>query len=95
MRSYRATRLAHRPSTQASQSQSSQPPQLSQRDRERERILAPNRTSNRARLDASAVSYSVAPKSSYIPGRVDPGSRPIGAGGDAAFRYVFITIVVP
>lgn len=51
-------------------------------------MLAPNRTSNRARLDGSAISYSVAPRSSYVPGRVDPSSRPIGAGGDAACRYV-------
>lgn len=85
----RAAQLALRPSAiAASQSQTaaSQRLPLSQREAERERMLKPAPYSNRARLDASAASYSVAPKSTYDPSRVDPTSRPIGAGGDAAFR---------
>lgn len=59
---------------------------MSQRDLDRERVLAAPKFSNRARLDATAASYSVAPKSTYDPNKLDPTSRPIGAGGDAAFR---------
>jgi transcription factor SPN1 len=59
---------------------------MSQKELERERILAPSIKSTRARLDASSASYSVAPKSTYDATRVDPMSRPIGAGGDLAFR---------
>lgn len=85
---YSAAQLALRPNAIASsQSQASQRAPLSQRDLERERMLAAPRLSNRARLDATAASYSVAPQSTYAPGsKADPASRPIGAGGDAAFR---------
>lgn len=86
-----AQQLAHRPSgTQASQAPSSQSG-LSQREinreRERERFLAPINQSNRARMDSSNTSYTIAPQSTFDPSKgLDPNSRPIGAGGDAAFR---------
>jgi transcription factor SPN1 len=82
----RAAQLALRPS-------GSQPPGGSQRqgpsksELERERFLATNMYSNRARIESSQTSYSIAPQSNFDPTRgLDPASRPIGAGGIEAFR---------
>jgi transcription factor SPN1 len=85
---YRAAQLALRPSgTQASQAPSSQRPGLSQRDLERERLLAQPNRSNRARVESGNTSYTVAPKSNFDPTKgLDASSRPIGAGGMEAFR---------
>lgn len=86
-----AAQLALRPSAlQSSQSQGLPSTQrssnLSQKDLERERVLAAPVKSNRARMETSTTSYSVAPKSTFDPSRVDPSSKPIGAGGMEAFR---------
>ncbi|KAH8648572.1 hypothetical protein BX600DRAFT_517947 [Xylariales sp. PMI_506] len=59
--------------------------QQSFRDAERERILAPNIISNRARVTGLPSSYTVAPKSTFQPTR-DGSHRPIGASGVEAFR---------
>lgn len=73
-------------STQASQ-MASQRPALSQRELERERLLAQPIRSNRARAEGSNTSYTIAPKSTFDPSKgLDPSFRPIGSGGDAAFR---------
>lgn len=37
-------------------------------------------------METSNASYSVAPKSTFDTSRVDPSTRPIGAGGMDAFR---------
>jgi transcription factor SPN1 len=58
---------------------------MSARDAERERILAPVGSSNRARMTSLPESYTIAPKSTFDGAR---GSehRPLGAGGMEAFR---------
>lgn len=85
---HQAAQLALRPSgTQASQVPSSQRAGLSQRELERQRLLAPLDRSNRARVESGNTSYTVAPKSNFDPTKgLDPSSRPIGAGGMEAFR---------
>ncbi|RDL41462.1 putative SPN1 Protein is Spt6-interacting putative elongation factor [Venustampulla echinocandica] len=85
---YHAAQLALRPgASQASQSTSSQRPGLSQRELDRQRILAQPIRSNRARMESSNTSYTVAPKSTFDPTKgLDPLARPIGAGGMEAFR---------
>ena len=60
---------------------------LSTRDLERERLLAQPIKSNRARLETSNTSYTVAPKSTFDASKgLDPSARPIGASGMEAFR---------
>ena len=83
-----AASLAIRSNTQASQLSSSQRPVMSQRELERERMLAPAiRNNNRARMETSSASYTVAPKSTFDASRaLDPSSKPIGASGIEAFR---------
>ncbi|TAQ84575.1 hypothetical protein B7494_g7104 [Chlorociboria aeruginascens] len=83
-----AASLALRPSgTQSSQVPSSQRVPLSKSELERRRLLAPAVQSNRARMESSNTSYTVAPRSNFDPSRgLDPASRPIGAGGMEAFR---------
>ncbi|TGO91333.1 hypothetical protein BPOR_0031g00220 [Botrytis porri] len=85
---FQAAQLAIRPSgSQSSQMPSSQRIQLTARDIERQRLLAPKVISNRARMETSNTSYSIAPRSNFDPSRgLDPSSRPIGAGGVDAFR---------
>lgn len=85
---YRAAQLALRPSgISSSQLPSSQRPGLSQRDIERERVLAQPIRSNRARMETANTSYTVAPRSNFDPSKgLDPSARPIGAGGVEAFR---------
>ncbi|APA11015.1 hypothetical protein SS1G_03279 [Sclerotinia sclerotiorum 1980 UF-70] len=85
---HQAAQLAIRPSgSQSSQMPSSQRTQLTARDIERQRLLAPKIISNRARMETSNTSYSIAPRSNFDPSRgLDPASRPIGAGGVDAFR---------
>jgi transcription factor SPN1 len=55
------------------------------RDIERERMLAPAVTSNRARVDGLPQSYTIAPRSTFDASR-GPEHRPIGASGLEAFR---------
>ncbi|PSS14865.1 hypothetical protein M430DRAFT_123360 [Amorphotheca resinae ATCC 22711] len=85
---HQAAQLALRPSgTQSSQVPSSQRSGLSQRDIERERLLAQPIRSNRARMESSNASYTIAPKSTFDASKgIDPAARPIGAGGIEAFR---------
>lgn len=60
---------------------------MSARELERERLLAPANRSNRARMESSNASYTIAPKSNFDASRgPDPLARPIGAGGMDAFR---------
>lgn len=82
-----AAQLALRPSVvQAFQSQATQRSSLSQKDLDRERVLAPAVRSNRARMETSNASYSVAPRSTFDSSKVDPSTKPIGASGMDAFR---------
>ena len=85
---YRAAALAHRPSgTQSSQLAPSQRIALSQKELERERVLAQPNRSSRARVESGNTSYTIAPKSTFDASKgLDPSSRPIGAGGMEAFR---------
>ncbi|OLN94068.1 Transcription factor IWS1 [Colletotrichum chlorophyti] len=62
-----------------------QRPSQSAREAEREAMLAPVVTSNRARPGGLPSSYTIAPKSTYDVSRA-PDHRPIGAGGLEAFR---------
>ncbi|KAG6011215.1 Transcription factor iws1 [Claviceps pusilla] len=82
--SFRAARLAQRQKIGA-QFNLTQRPALSARDAERERILAPVGSNNRARMANLPESYTIAPKSTFDGAR---GSehRPLGAGGMEAFR---------
>ncbi len=74
--------------SQSSQLSLAQRPAMSQRDLERERMLAPAiRNGNRARMETSNASYTVAPRSTFDASRgPDPSSKPIGASGMEAFR---------
>ena len=89
---HQAAQLALRPSgtqplSQPSASQSGLSQREINRERERERFLAPINQSTRARMDSSNTSYTIAPQSTFDPSKgIDPSNRPIGAGGDAAFR---------
>ncbi|TVY28591.1 Transcription factor [Lachnellula hyalina] len=85
---HQAAQLAIRPSgTQASQSSSSQRPGLSKREIERERVLAQPNKSNRARMETSNSSYTVAPRSTFDPNQgLDPLSRPIGASAESEIK---------
>ncbi|KAI1859288.1 uncharacterized protein JN550_012097 [Neoarthrinium moseri] len=80
---YSAAKL--RQAAGSSQLTLTQRPAASQRDLERERILAPQMSSNRARVTGLPASYTVAPKSTFEPSR-DGSHRPIGASGMEAFR---------
>lgn len=60
---------------------------MTQKELERERLLAQPNKSTRARMDSSNTSYTIAPKSTFDASKgIDPSSRPIGAGGMEAFR---------
>ncbi|RAL68379.1 hypothetical protein DID88_007110 [Monilinia fructigena] len=84
---HQAAQLAIRPSGSQSSQLPSQRTGLTARELERQRLLAPKIISNRARMETSNTSYSIAPRSNFDPSRgVDPNSRPIGAGGVEAFR---------
>ncbi|KAK0105274.1 Transcription factor iws1 [Cadophora gregata] len=85
---HQAAALAHRPSgTQSSQIAPSQRISLSQKELERERVLAQPNRSTRARVESGNTSYTIAPKSTFDASKgLDPSSRPIGAGGMEAFR---------
>ncbi|KAG4432726.1 Transcription factor iws1 [Cadophora sp. M221] len=85
---HQAAALAHRPSgTQSSQMPPSQRIALSQKELERERVLAQPTKSSRARIESGNTSYTIAPKSTFDATKgLDPSSRPIGAGGMEAFR---------
>lgn len=60
-------------------------PSQSAREAERERFLAPNIESKRARPAGLPASYTVAPLSTFNPSSA-PDHRPIGASGAEAFR---------
>ncbi|KAJ0340000.1 hypothetical protein COL922a_003831 [Colletotrichum nupharicola] len=81
---YEALKMSQR---QAGSSQFNLPqrPSQSAREAEREAMLAPVVTSNRARPGGLPSSYTIAPKSTYDVSRA-PDHRPIGAGGLEAFR---------
>jgi transcription factor SPN1 len=82
---HQAAQLAIRPS--GSQPAASQHLVMSQRDIDRERILAQPIKSNRARMETSNASYTIAPKSTFDASKgLDNSARPIGAGGMEAFR---------
>jgi transcription factor SPN1 len=53
---------------------------------ERERMLARVMPGNRARLDATSDSYTIAPRSTFDPNKLEPNYKPIGAAGDSAFN---------
>ena len=60
---------------------------ITARDIQRERLLAPSHQANRARIESSNTSYTIAPKSTFDPkSGLDPNARPIGASGMDAFR---------
>ncbi|KAG6063282.1 Transcription factor iws1 [Claviceps aff. humidiphila group G2b] len=81
---YKAARLAQRQKIGA-QFNLSQRPTLSAKDAERERILAPVGSNNRARMANLPESYTIAPKSTFE-GAQGTDHRPLGAGGMEAFR---------
>ncbi|CZT48392.1 probable SPN1 Protein is Spt6-interacting putative elongation factor [Rhynchosporium secalis] len=85
---HQAAALAHRPSgSQLSQMPPSQRITMSQKELERERVLAQPIRSARARMESSNTSYTIAPKSTFDATKgLDPSTRPIGAGGMEAFR---------
>lgn len=54
---------------------------------ERERVLAPAlRNENRARMETSNTTYTVAPRSTFGGNDEGASARPIGASGMEAFR---------
>ncbi|KAG6053540.1 Transcription factor iws1 [Claviceps sp. LM77 group G4] len=81
---YKAARLAQRQKIGA-QFNLSQRPTLSAKDAERERILAPVGSNNRARMANLPESYTIAPRSTFE-GAQGTDHRPLGAGGMEAFR---------
>ncbi|KAG9240432.1 hypothetical protein BJ878DRAFT_292384 [Calycina marina] len=84
---YQAAQLAIRPSGTQSSQLASQRSGMTQTEAERRQFLAAPIRSNRARVETSNTSYTIAPKSTFDPTRgLDPASRPIGAGGMEAFR---------
>ncbi|TDZ75025.1 Transcription factor IWS1 [Colletotrichum trifolii] len=83
---YQALRNSQR-QVGSSQYTLTQRPVQSAKELEREAILAPVVTSNRARPGGLPSSYTIAPKSTYDVSRA-PDHRPIGAGGLEAFRKI-------
>lgn len=63
----------------------SQRPAANAKDAERERLLAPSRGNNSARMVNLPSSYTVAPQSTFM-GTSNSNHRPLGAGGMEAFR---------
>lgn len=61
-------------------------PVMSQRDIERQRVLAQPKLSNRARLETHTASYTVAPKSNFDISKGEQNSKPLGAAGMEQFR---------
>ncbi|KAF7560452.1 hypothetical protein G7046_g3689 [Stylonectria norvegica] len=82
---YQAAKLAQRQKTNSQFSLTQRPAQLSSRDAERERVLAPGRTNNQARMANLPSSYTIAPKSTFD-GSQPLDHRPLGASGMEAFR---------
>ncbi|KAF4338030.1 transcription factor IWS1 [Fusarium beomiforme] len=81
---YDAAKMAQRQKTN-SQFSLSQRPALNAKDAERERLLAPSRGNNSARMVNLPSSYTVAPQSTFM-GSQNSDHRPLGAGGMEAFR---------
>ncbi|KHN94390.1 transcription factor IWS1 [Metarhizium album ARSEF 1941] len=81
---YQAAKLAQRQKI-GSQFSLTQRPAMSARDAQRERMLAPVGSSNRARMTSLPQSYTIAPKSTFD-GTRGSEHRPLGAGGMEAFR---------
>ncbi|KAF4962004.1 hypothetical protein FSARC_9881 [Fusarium sarcochroum] len=82
---YEAAKMAQRQKTN-SQFSLSQRPALNAKDAERERLLAPSRGNNSARMVNLPSSYTVAPQSTFTGQARDSSHRPLGAGGMEAFR---------
>ncbi|KOS19461.1 Transcription factor IWS1 [Escovopsis weberi] len=82
---YEAAKLAQRRKT-GSQFNLTQRPAQSIQDAERERLLAPVASNNRARMVSLPASYTIAPKSTFEGGARSQDHRPLGAGGMEAFR---------
>ncbi|KAH6884085.1 transcription factor IWS1 [Thelonectria olida] len=82
---YQAAKLAQRQKTNSQFSLTQRPAQTS-RDAERERILAPARGNNQARMVNLPSSYTIAPMSTFDGNRGGMDHRPLGAGGMEAFR---------
>lgn len=61
-------------------------PVMSQRELERQRVLAQPKLSNRARLETHTASYTVAPRSNFDVSKGEQNSKPLGAAGMEAFR---------
>lgn len=79
-----AAKMAQRQKTN-SQFSLSQRPAPNTKEAERERLLAPSRGNNSARMVNLPSSYTVAPQSTFM-GSQGSGHRPLGAGGMEAFR---------
>lgn len=79
----RAAKLKQQTSSQFTLTQ--RPATQNAREAERERMLAPASTSNRARVVGLPSSYTIAPRSTFDATR-GPDHRPIGANGMEAFR---------
>ncbi|KAJ1324457.1 transcription factor SPN1 [Microdochium nivale] len=80
---YQAAKLKQQTSSQFTLTQ--RPATQNAREAERERMLAPASTSNRARVVGLPSSYTIAPRSTFDATR-GPDHRPIGASGMEAFR---------
>ncbi|KAM0244819.1 hypothetical protein ACHAP5_005942 [Fusarium lateritium] len=81
---YDAAKMAQRQKAN-SQFTLSQRPAVNAKDAERERLLAPSRSNNSARMVNLPSSYTVAPQSTFM-GTSNSNHRPLGAGGMEAFR---------
>ncbi|KAG7429933.1 Transcription factor IWS1 [Fusarium oxysporum f. sp. raphani] len=81
---YESAKMAQRQKT-SSQFSLSQRPAVNAKDAERERLLAPSRGNNSARMVNLPSSYTVAPQSTFM-GSQNSSHRPLGAGGMEAFR---------
>ncbi|AEO65569.1 uncharacterized protein THITE_2112678 [Thermothielavioides terrestris NRRL 8126] len=86
---FAAAKLAQRQEAAVSGSQmtlAQRPAGKTRFELERERLLAPEVKSNRARPAGLPASYTIAPRSTFDGSRAVPDARPIGAGGMEAFR---------
>ena len=79
--------MALRPAGSQSLSHDNEPV-MSQRDLERQRVLALPKLSNRARLEAHTASYTVAPRSNFDASKGDKNSKPLGSAGMERFRQM-------
>lgn len=80
-----AAKLAQRQQQAGSQFNLTERPAQSTADLERERMLAPVRANNQARMASLPSSYTIAPRSTFD-GTRGSEHRPLGASGMEAFR---------